>query len=324
MPKVSVVVVNYNYSQYLDERIQSFLDQTYQDFELLIIENGSTDNSVDVIQRYTKDPRVSVKYCAENDSPLKRWNEGLDCTQGEYVMVAASDDSCDPRLLERLVEKLDNHPSVGFAYSQSWEIDEQGKRLYLSKDLMDHLHPGLWDNDFVASGREMCKHMLFLNIIRFSGMARRSVFVNAGKFDTQLPYEADWLLWSKIFLTSDLAYVAEPLTFGRTHANSLGKVVKNALVLEGRLVVIHYLLSNIEPPKNFWGTVYIPIIEYWTRLMLSGQVPINTSIRIYGLLRAIDPHVNYRLIENLYRVFMKKLALLSNIFSKKQEISTLK
>ncbi|WP_019502658.1 glycosyltransferase family 2 protein [Pseudanabaena sp. PCC 6802] len=324
MPKVSVVIINYNYSQYLDERIQSFLGQTYRDFELLIIDNGSTDNSVDVIQQYTKDPRVSVKYYDENDSPLKRWNEGVESTQGEYVMIAASDDSCDPRLLERLVEKLDNHPSVGFAYSQSWEIDDRGNRLYLSKQLMDHLHPGLWDTDFVASGREMCQHMLFLNIIRFSGIARRSVFVSAGKFDTQLPYEADWLLWSKILLVSDLAYVAEPLTFGRTHANSLGKVVKNASVLEGRLIVIHYLLSNIEPPEHFWEIVYVPIIAYWTRLMLSGQVPLNKNLRIYGLLRVIDPHVNYRLVENLYRVSTKKLALLYKIFSKKQEVSTLK
>lgn len=323
MPKVSVVVINYNYSQYLDERIQSFLDQTYQDFELLIIDNGSTDNSVDIIQKYTKDPRVSVKYYADNDLPLKRWNEGVDSAQGEYVMIAASDDSCDPRLLERLVEKLDDHPSVGFAYSQSWEIDDRGKRLYLSKQLMDHLDPGLWDTDFVASGRDMCKHMLSLNIIRFSGMARRSVFVNAGKFNVEMPYEADWLLWSKILIASDLAYVAEPLTFGRTHANSLGKAVKDASVLEGRLIVIQYLLSNIEPPAYFWETVHVPIIGYWTRLMLSGQVSLNNNLRIYSLLKTIDPHLNYRFFKHLVKIFMKKLVSLYKTFLKKQEVPTL-
>jgi len=318
MPKVSLVVVNYNYSKYLDERMQSFLNQTYQDFELLVVDNGSTDNSVEILEKYAKDPRVSIKRYSENDSPYKRWNEGVDSAQGEYVMIAASDDSCDSRLLERLVEKLDSNPSVGFAYAQSWEVDDQGKRLYLSTDMMDSLSPGLWSTDFVADGKEMCKHMLFINIIRFSGLARRSVFLKAGKFDTQLSYEADWLLWSKILAISDLAYVAEPLIFGRTHANSLGKVAKNLLVLEGRLIVVRYLLSVIKPPENFWETVYKPIVGYWIRLMFSENVPVSINLRIYRLLKEISPNVNYFLVGNAFEILKRKFTVLYNAFFQKR------
>ncbi|MBW4470413.1 MAG: glycosyltransferase [Stenomitos rutilans HA7619-LM2] len=318
MPKVSIVVVNYNYSKYLDERIQSFLNQTYLDFELLIIDNGSTDKSVEIIEKYRKDPRVSVRYYSENEPPFKRWNDGVDSTQGEYVMIAASDDSCDPRLLEKLVEKLDNHPSVGFAYAQSWEIDDQGKRLYLSKDLTDSLNPDLWATDFVANGQEMCHYMLFLNIIRFSGLARRSAFVKAGGFDTRLSYEADWLLWSKILTISDIAYVAEPLIFGRMHMNSFGKAVKKILVLEGRLVVIRYLLSNVKPPEHFWETVYKPIIGYWVRLVFSEKIPISINLRIYCLLKEINPHVNYLLVINFLEILKRKIGLLYNSFFQKK------
>jgi len=319
MPKVSLVVVNYNYSRYLDERMQSFLSQTYQDFELIVIDNGSTDNSLEVLEKYTKDPRVFIKHYPENNSPCKRWNEGVDSAQGEYVMIAASDDSCDPRLIERLVEKLDNHPSVGFAYAQSWEVDDYGKRLYLSTDMMNDLNPGLWCTDFVANGKEMCKHMLFINIIRFSGLARRSVFLKAGKFDTQLSYEADWLLWSKILAISDLAYVAEPLIFGRAHANSLGKVAKNLLVLEGRLIVIRYLLSVTNPPENFWEKVYKPIIGYWIRLMFSEKIPVSINVRIYRLLKEINPNINYFLIENTFEILKRKFTALYNAFFQKKQ-----
>ena len=116
MPKVSIVLPNYNYAKYLDERIQSLLNQTYKDFELIILDDASQDNSIEVIEKYRNDPRVKTKYFSENSGlPYQRWNDGADMAQGEYLLIAGADDSCHPTLLEKLVEKLDNYPHVGLS-----------------------------------------------------------------------------------------------------------------------------------------------------------------------------------------------------------------
>lgn len=311
MAKVSIVLINYNYAQYLDERIQSFLNQTYKDFELIILDNGSTDNSVEVIDKYTKDSRVFVRCYPENALLFNRWNGGLEWATGEYLLFASSDDSCDPRLLEKLVEKLNNHPSVGVVYSNPLAMDEKGNRYDYPKDLVDSLNPDLWVNDFVSPGQEMCKYLLFGNIIPCEALIRRSVFIQAGMFNTQIRYEADWLLWAKALTISDLAYVAEPLTFWRVHQSSLGKKVTGIARLEGRLVVIRYLLSKVKPPEQFWESVYKPIIGYWIRLSFSEKASIQTNLRIYNLLREIDPGINYRLIESAFEALKRKAGILS-------------
>jgi len=126
MPKVSIVLPNYNYARYLDERIQSLLNQTYKDFELIILDDASTDNSLEVIRKY-RDPRIRTQFYAKNSGlPCKRWNDGADLAQGEYLIFAEADDSCHPTLLEKLVDKLDENPSVGLAFSQSLIIDSEG------------------------------------------------------------------------------------------------------------------------------------------------------------------------------------------------------
>ena len=114
MPKVTIVTPNYNHAQYLPQRIDSILAQTFQDFELLILDNASTDNSREVIESYTRHQNVRAAFNAENNgSPFKQWNLGLSQAKGEYVWFAESDDYADHSLLETLVDRLDRHPRLG-------------------------------------------------------------------------------------------------------------------------------------------------------------------------------------------------------------------
>ena len=97
MPRVTVVTPNYNHAKYLPERIDSILAQTFQDFELLILEDASTDNSREVIESYTGHQNVRAAFNKENNgSPFKQWNLGLSQAKGEYVWFAESDDYADP------------------------------------------------------------------------------------------------------------------------------------------------------------------------------------------------------------------------------------
>src|SRR5947208_3535108 len=98
-PKVSVVVPSYNYARYMDERLQSLLNQTFTDFEVIVTDDASTDNSREVILRHASDPRVRPVFFRKNSgSVYQRWNDGADLARGEYIIFAGADDSCHPTL----------------------------------------------------------------------------------------------------------------------------------------------------------------------------------------------------------------------------------
>ena len=304
MPKVSIVLPNYNYARYLDERIQSLLNQTYKDFELIILDDASTDNSLEVIEKYTTDPRVKTQFYTQNSgSPYKRWNDGADLAQGEYLLIAGADDSCHPTLLEKLVEKLDSHPSVGLAFSQSWEIDSQGNKLSLLKEYIAYLSPERWERDFVDSGKNECQYMLFTNTIPNASavLMQRKVFIEAGKFDVQLKLAADWMLWVKMLIVSDIAFVAEPLNYFRTHDNTVrSKTQKNGTHLQDAYQVQKYMLThaNLTFSPQAVNQVSNSMTELWFNFIFEsqGKTSMQQHISLYKILASIDSKVGRKLI----------------------------
>src|SRR4030095_7296186 len=113
MPTVSVIIPNYNHARYLRKRIDSVLGQTYQDFEVVLLDDCSTDNSREILLSYAGDRRVTVEFNAENSgSVFKQWNKGVQMARGRYIWIAESDDYADVRLLARMVPILDEQPEV--------------------------------------------------------------------------------------------------------------------------------------------------------------------------------------------------------------------
>src|SRR5690349_3561194 len=105
-PKVSVIVPNYNHARYLKQRIDSVLNQTFTDFELILLDDHSTDESLSIIENYRNHPRVSaIILNAENSgSTFRQWRKGLEQAKGQFVWIAESDDSADANFLEKTVE----------------------------------------------------------------------------------------------------------------------------------------------------------------------------------------------------------------------------
>ena len=130
-PLVSVIVPNYNYARFLEERIESILAQSFQDFELILLDDCSTDESRSILERYASHPKVSHYVPNEHNSgsPFAQWERGLELARGRYVWIAESDDSCTPELLEQLVGILEAEPEAVMAHVGSVQIDEEGKQL---------------------------------------------------------------------------------------------------------------------------------------------------------------------------------------------------
>ena len=109
--KVSVIVPNYNHAAFLHDRISSILNQSYQNFELIILDDCSTDNSLAIIEQFKEEKAVShvILNTKNSGSTFKQWEKGLNLAKGEYIWIAESDDFADRQFLERAVEILDEN-----------------------------------------------------------------------------------------------------------------------------------------------------------------------------------------------------------------------
>ena len=133
MPRISVIMTSYNHKKYVANAIHSVLDQTYRDFEFIIIDDGSTDGTVNEIKKFS-DQRMRVFYSKKNQGVVAATHKGLDESKGKYIAIIHSDDMFFPDKLEKQVKFLDEHPDVAAVFSYAKIIDEDGK------DFMDESH----------------------------------------------------------------------------------------------------------------------------------------------------------------------------------------
>lgn len=312
MPKVSIVLPSYNYARYLDERIQSLLEQTYKDFELIIVDDASTDNSIEVINKYVHDSRVRTYFFEKNSGlPYKRWNDGSDLAQGEYILFAGADDKCEPTLIEKLVEKLDQNPKVGIAYCQSLRIDSEGNVGGSLKNRTDDLDRKRWAQDYVNDGKDECRYLVVKNTIPNASavLLRRRVFEEAEKFDVNLRLAADWMLWARMLMISDIAFVAEPLNYFRLHSTTVtSNTRKLGKHIEEDYQVISFITNHVELSQRSIDKAYNRLVNRWVNSILNsamsqpGEV-IGKARMFYEIASSQDTKVNRRLLERVIRDF---------------------
>ena len=126
MPKVSVLIASYNHEKYIGYAIQSVLGQTYQDFEIVIVDDGSKDNSVEVIRSFT-DPRIRLICFEQNQGACTAAKRLLQEAKGEYIAILNSDDAFLPEKLAKQVDFLDKNDKYGAVFSYAQIIDEAGE-----------------------------------------------------------------------------------------------------------------------------------------------------------------------------------------------------
>lgn len=266
MPKVSVIVPNYNHARFLRRRIESVLGQTFQDFELILLDDCSTDESRSILLEYADDTRVRIEFNTVNSgSAFKQWNKGVRLARGEYVWIAESDDYADERLLERLVPLLDAEASLVFAYCRSWRILADGQ-IVGSYEV--HLDPQRWRSDFWADGREECENYLVRgNTITNTSavLFRREVYLRVGGADESLVLCGDWKLWAAMALTGRIAHLGEPLNYYRLHdTNVRTKCQRLGVGPVEYLELIHWLLQRVTPSDAVRKKLSADAFSLWT------------------------------------------------------------
>lgn len=191
-PLVSVVIATYNMGQYITQAIDSILQQTWKNLEVIVVDDGSTDNTSDVMARY-KDNSNVVYIQNENQGQPKAKNCGIKNTKGDFIAFCDADDLWEPNKLEVQMPLFANH-KVGVVYSEVSNIDEYNKR-YL-KEPNETRHVGIVTN-----------HMLIENFVPFgTSVIRRACIEQNGIFDEEFRMGIDWDLWLRYSLDWEFAY----------------------------------------------------------------------------------------------------------------------
>lgn len=218
--KISIITASYNYANYIAETIQSVLNQTYQDWEMLIIDDGSTDNSIEVIQKYCeKDSRIKL-YTHENNT-----NKGLKQTlllgiskaQSDWIVFLESDDLIKEDYLEKKVAIAQKYPDLGIIFNDV-ELFGDKERIKFSTPPFTKSHNELIQNSFP---RNIFREMNVSNrILTFSTVMVKKSILLPEYFDTPIDKLLDWWLYIHLTYKNEVYYIPEKLTKWRLHKGS--------------------------------------------------------------------------------------------------------
>jgi len=208
VPKVSVIIPTYNRARLLVEAVGSVVEQTFTDWEIVIIDDGSTDHTpVAIHDLASREPRLRYVRQANAGRSVAR-NAGISLARGEYLVFLDSDDCFLPNKLERQVEYLDRYPHIGVVYADAYMCDEHGRVIQLYSLNEGRRHPSGWVLD----------HMVQANLVQLStATARRYCVEQVRGFDEELPTGEDWDLWIRIAASYQFNYMDEPVSKYRIH-----------------------------------------------------------------------------------------------------------
>lgn len=214
-PLVSVIIPNYNHARFLSQRIESILNQSYENFEIIILDDKSIDNSIDVINQYKNNPKISRIIINEENSgsTFIQWEKGFKYAKGELIWIAESDDTCEPNLLEVLVNEFRNDKKCVLAFCKSIKIDIDGNSIG-EAGMKEDMH---------INGISFFNHYLY----RFcyinnasSALFKKSTLCLVDWRHSYFRGSGDWLLWIEISRQGNVAYVNQPLNYFRIHGSN--------------------------------------------------------------------------------------------------------
>ena len=218
--KFSVIIPNYNHAPYLRKRIDSVLNQTFHDFEVILLDDKSSDNSREILLSYKDHTHVSHILLNEENSgsTFKQWLKGFSLAQGEYIWIAESDDYADVHFLEKAYQELSSASQpVSMLYFKSNLVDENDRLLSRHTDYAE----SCMGTDYVR------KYMLRgNNVINASAVVFKKEFIPADREYTQYKYCGDWLFWAEIAARGRVKVMNEYYNFFRMHSH---KVTPNAM-----------------------------------------------------------------------------------------------
>ncbi len=270
--KVTAIVPNYNYADFINERIDSILFQTYPVYELIILDDASTDDSVQVIKEKLKDiknsyPDLKVTFLPNKKNSggcvFSQWQKGVEAATGEYFWIAEADDSCDARFLETVMKKFDEKPNTVLCYTDSYRINQDNVvKSKTCSDWADMWRSGRYTHDFYNNGKdEIVNYLSGTNpIMNVSSVVWKNDKRLLKIFEDAKQYKVagDWYIYSKVLEYGDIAYSAKPLNYYRKHDKGSASTVVKLNTEYGEVVSVQESIAKrykLTPEQLEWQKV---------------------------------------------------------------------
>ncbi len=205
-PLVSICIPNYNNGKYLDACIQSALAQTYQNTDVILVDDCSIDNSLEIAKKY--EGKIRVVQNSTNLGQPKNTNKCVQNSTGKYLVILHSDDFLLPHFVEKLMPILESYPDVGMAVGERMETDETGIPRKIAP---------FYNTSCIISGEKQAKVFMMTSFLPCQVLLRRETFEKAGGVDERYIVNLDGLLWFKCSLVGDVGYIQRQVAVYRTH-----------------------------------------------------------------------------------------------------------
>ncbi|MBK0371248.1 glycosyltransferase family 2 protein [Flavobacterium agrisoli] len=274
LPLVSIIVPNYNHEKYLTKRLDSIFNQTYSNFEVILLDDCSLDNSSKILLDYVKNPRVS--HCVFNEknsgNTFCQWKKGIDLAKGEYVWIAESDDYCGFDFIEKVIAPLLQNDEVALSYCQSNRVDENDIIVGNWKEHSYSLDRKQFETDFVLDGNYFIEYFLInINVIPNASAVifrKENLKISNEIFsNNHLKSCGDWIIYLQHIINHKVAFVSEIHNNFRFHSNS---VIAKTVKLENRVTLIDI---NLQMRKTM-----ISILKKSNPLNYKTMISKNKSI----------------------------------------------
>lgn len=251
-PNVSVIITSFNAGRFIKECIESVLNQTYKDYEIIVVDGGSTDNTFEEIKPF--EDKINFIKLTKRESRGSQEsfhrNQGIQVAKGEYFVFLDADDMILPEKLEIESRVLNEDSSLGMVYSDVYFCNESGENYSLisrkarpfSGDIFTHL---------------VCGNFILIH----SAMVKRECIEKVGYFDETLPACPDWDIWLRISPYYKVKYINIPLSKYRIHSTNISKIWE--FMAEGQIKVLNKVLNHPQTFNNIALSKSVRAIIYY-------------------------------------------------------------
>ncbi|MBF7150867.1 glycosyltransferase [Bacillus toyonensis] len=270
--KISVIVPNYNYEHYLPDRVRSILNQTYPLYELIFLDDASTDNSVSTFEKLLSKenkPHLKVQRIINeknSGSVFKQWIKGVSAATGDYIWIAESDDLCEKTFLQEVIHGFHINNKVTLSYTQSKQIDEQGNVIadhYLN--YTNDIDKEKWKTPYFRKGIDEIQDTLLIKntIPNVSSVVFKNIDIkNTEKQLAKFKVTGDWFFYVSILQEGHIHFNPKSLNYHRRHTNSVTKTEDsyshyNEVVQMQNFIKQNFTIDDISKMKMYTYRKYL-------------------------------------------------------------------
>lgn len=311
-PIVSIIVPNYNHERFLSKRLDSIFNQTFQEFEVILLDDCSTDSSIHILQKYNSNDKLSTIFINETNSgsTFIQWDKGIRLAKGEFIWLAESDDFCSTDFLEELVPILQKNKQISLAFCKSTiinEIDQQSTFLGFNElpnsDIFN-------DGNITINGNFLIKNYMVKSnpIVNASAVIfRKKIYLDNFKKPISMKLFGDWYIWITIAYENDVYFHNKCLNFFRNHDQTVRQnhFLKTESLIDLLKIYIEIDKKKIEIDKT--SLVDTIIYKYIQHLSSDEKITLLDKLRIHKILFGLNKKYIVQFLKAILSKSMKIL-----------------